>query len=164
MEKRRAKWHNGLAIAGIALICASGCTNMPVRRASESGEAIRIEKPLGVSATLRFEDVPIPSGFNNIRDQSFVFQDASMRVGLLRYFGRANADQVIAFFRSQMALYNWDLQNIIEHGISTMNFIKSDETCVITIEPMATKTVLSVVISPKKGTMTTGFGLRREKF
>lgn len=142
----------------------TGCTAMPIKSASGSDQVSHIEKPLGVADDLRFEDIPIPAGFSALRDQSFIFQDASLRVGFLRYSGRANANEVITFFKSQMTVYNWDLQNIVEHGLTTMNFIKSDETCIITIEPLATKTLINIIISPKKGSVTTGLGLTRQKF
>jgi len=131
-------------------------------RGTEGGEAARIEKPLSVALTLRFEDVPVPAGFGLLRDQSFIFQDGSTRVGLLRYSGRANASQVIAFFKTQMSLYNWELQNIVEYGNITLNFLKSGENCVVTIEPLATKSIISIIISPKTGTINTGFGPKKE--
>lgn len=152
-----------LVITALCLAVA-GCATAPLSRTTERGEVIKVEKPLSVATDSRFEDIPIPAGFNCIRDQSFIFQDASTRVGLMRYVGRSNANQVLAFFKSQMALYNWDLQNIVEHGFATMNFVKSSESCVITVEPLSTKTIISVVISPKKGTMSTGLGMRTDKY
>lgn len=135
-----------------------GCSSIPTRRVTEKGEVITVEKPLGVASTLRFEDIPVPNGFNIVRGQSFIYQDASVRVGLLKYSGWAKASQVISFFKSQMPLYNWNLINVVEFGNITMNFVKADESCVITVEPLTTKSLINIVISPKSGTLTTGFG------
>ena len=142
-------------LTGISL---SGCVSEPMRRNS-SGEPLTIDKPLNVASNLKFDDVPIPAGFSIIRDQSFVFQNSAMRVGMMRYAGRASAEQALLFFKTQMALYNWDLQNVIEHIVSEMYFYKGDETCTISIEPLATKTLINIAISPRTGTFSTGLGL-----
>jgi len=158
----------GFLFIFIISITIAGCTSIPERRVTESGEVVTVEKPLGVASTLRFEDVPIPAGFNLMRDQSFIYQDSSIRVGLLRYAGRANPAQIIAFYKSQMSLYNWNLVNVVEFGNITMSFVKADENCLITIEPLTTKSLLNIVISPKSGTLNTGigsaFGAKKDKF
>lgn len=148
-----------------AIFIISGCISLPSssRRSGDSGDT-RIEKPLPVAASLRFEDIPIPADFNIIRDQSFVFQDGNTRVGLMRYTGRANSNQVVTFFKNQMSLYNWDLINIVEYGHITLNFTKSSESCVITVEPLATKTIIGVMVSPKTGSMSASFGPKKDKF
>ncbi|MDD5449230.1 MAG: hypothetical protein PHO42_01345 [Candidatus Omnitrophica bacterium] len=135
-----------------------GCSSIPSRTVSESGDVVRVEKPLGVSTFLKFEDVPVPAGFNLVRDQSFIYQDNALRVGLLRYAGRANSSQITSFFKAQMPLYNWDIINVVEFGNTTMNFVKSDEDCIITIAPLTTKSLINIVICPKSGTLSSGFG------
>jgi hypothetical protein len=161
---------NKIIISAFVLICVvssiTGCAGVPTRRVNESGDVVRVEKPLAVSSTLRFEDAPVPAGFNIIRDQSFVYQDSSIRLGLLRYAGRAKASQVISFFRAQMPLYNWNIINMVEFGTLTMNFTKADENCVIVIEPLTTKTLVDIIISPRSGSVSTDFGSgsRKERF
>lgn len=150
--------------AAVAALALNGCVSEPMRRSSDRGTLLEAEKTLNVSANLKFEDVPIPAGFNIMRDQSFVFQNASIRVGMMRYAGRASAEQVMTFFKAQMALYNWELQNVVEHLTSEMYFVKSDESCVVSIEPLATKTIVNVAISPRTGTFRTGLGLGKDKF
>ncbi|MCX5715550.1 MAG: hypothetical protein NTV07_01555 [Candidatus Omnitrophica bacterium] len=153
-----------IALISIAAVALSGCVSAPSRRSSGSSGIAQVEKPLNVSANLKFEDVPIPDGFSILRDQSFVFQNASLRVGMMRYAGRATAEQVMVFFKTQMAIYNWELQNVVEHVISEMYFSKADETCIIAIEPLTTKTIINVAVSPKAGTFSTGLGLGKGKF
>lgn len=143
--------------AAFGLASLSGCSSVPSRRITDTGEIITVEKPLGVSTVLRFEDVPIPAGFNIVREQSFIYQDASIRVGLLRYSGWAKPNQIVAFLKSQMPLYNWNLINVVEFGDTHMSFVKSDESCTITIEALAAKSLMNIVISPKSGTIATGF-------
>lgn len=142
-------------VFGLAIL--NGCSSVPSRRITDTGEIITVEKPLGVSTVLRFEDVPIPTGFNIIREQSFIYQDASIRVGLLRYSGWAKPNQIVAFLKSQMPLYNWNLINVVEFGDTHMSFVKNDENCTVTIEALAAKSLMNIVISPKSGTIATGF-------
>lgn len=149
------------------LTVLNGCSSVPSRRVTDTGEIITVEKPLGVATVLRFEDVPLPAGFNTIKEQSFIYQDASLRVGLLRYSGWAKANQIVAFFKSQMPLYNWNLINVVEFGDTHMSFVKNDENCTITIESLTAKSLINIVISPKTGNISTGFGApssRRGKF
>ena len=155
-----------LATAAAVFFCVSGCSSVPSQIVNDSGEVVRVEKPLGVANTLRFEDVPTPAGFNMIRDQSFIYQDSSIRVGLLRYSGHPNSSQVVSFFKAQMPLYNWKMINVVEFGNVNLNFIKADESCIITIEPLKTRTILSVVISPRTGSISAGSGSasRKERY
>ncbi|MEI8176670.1 MAG: hypothetical protein WCG78_07380 [Candidatus Omnitrophota bacterium] len=157
-----------ICCAGVSLILAimiSGCGTLDApRRGNEGSDIVRAERPLNVATNLKFEDLPVPAGFSCLRDQSFVFQDGATRVGLMRYAGRPDANQILNFYRTQMSLYNWDLLNTVEYGNTTMNFIKGSESCVVTIEPLTTKTVINIIISPKTGSVSTGFSFKKDKF
>jgi len=147
-------------LAICAILAISGCASLQPRGEGGSGN-LRVQNPLNVAGTLRFEDVPTPALFKNLRDQSFVFQDGATRVGFLRYSGRPNADQVISFFKTQMPLYNWDIINIVEYGNITMSFAKSNENCMITVTPLTTKTIISIVVSPKTGKISSVFDTKK---
>lgn len=149
-----------LLVAICAILAINGCASMQPRGEGESGN-LRVQNSLNVAGTLRFEDVPTPALFSNLRDQSFVFQDGATRVGFMRYSGRPNADQVISFFKTQMPLYNWDIINIVEYGNITMSFVKSSESCMITVTPLATKTIISIVVSPRTGKISSAFGTKK---
>lgn len=147
----------------LGLVSMNGCSSIPSRRVTDTGEIVTVEKPLGISSVLRFEDVPVPDGYSIIREQSFVYQDAAIRVGLLRYSGWAKPDQIISFYKSQMPLYNWNLINVVEFGNIHMSFVKNDENCTITVEPLTAKSLINIVISPKSGNITTGFSASAKK-
>ena len=93
--------------------------------------------------------------FNIINNESFVFQNDRMRVGLLKYAGSPDANRVVAFYKEQMPMYNWDLINVIEYGERVMNFDRADQTCIITIQPLSTRTVIAIAVAPKSGTNMT---------
>jgi len=105
---------------------------------------------LGVAPILRFDDIPVPSGFSLLREQSFTYQDDMTRVGLLRYAGKASAAQIISFYKAEMGSYNWKLLNIVEFGRTTLNFERSNEICSIAVEPYKGDTILFISISPRR--------------
>jgi hypothetical protein len=133
-----------VAIIFIAAGCATTTT-------SKTGYGTETPKALDVSSALKFEDVPVPSGFRAIANESFSFQNEVVRAGVLKYSGKANADQVVNFYKDQMPLYNWRLLNIVEYGRRIMNFDREDQTCVIVAEPTSLGTLVTITVGPKAG-------------
>ncbi len=134
-------------VVGIIAISLIGCATVPRTEGERAAEA---EKPaLSVAPNLRFDDVPIPSGFRLLQEESFTFQNDYLRVGLLKYTGKAKGEQIVVFYREQMPLYNWSLINLVEYGRRVLNFKKDNQICVITIESTMTKTNLTISIAPK---------------
>jgi hypothetical protein len=85
-------------------------------------------------AILKFSDIPVPAGLKPLSQTSYSFENAGVRVGVLKYQGRAYIDQVINFYKEQMPMYNWNLINIIEYGQRLLNFERENETCIITMQ------------------------------
>lgn len=130
---------------GLAILF-SGCATLKEKTSSFSAS-----KELEVSALLKFDDVPVPDGFNFIASESFAFQTNDVRVGVLKYQGRANPDAIILFYKEQMPLYNWKTINIVEYGRRVLNFEKNDQTCAVTIDAKGSKVFLVIVVSPRSG-------------
>jgi hypothetical protein len=121
----------------------AGCTTF---RASNP------DKVLEPSSVLRFSDIPIPAGFAPMKQQSYSFENAGVRVGLLKYKGRGTLDQVQNFYKEQMPLSKWNLLNISEFGQRILNFERENETCIISIKSeLMTGTVISLSLGPKSG-------------
>jgi len=134
-----------LPVILIIMMLAAGCaTSGPV-----SNDDIKTQKALNVSTTLKFDDVPVPVGFNIIASQSFAFENDVLRVGILKYTGRANGDQVVSFYKDQMPLYNWRFTNILEYGKRILSFERDDQSCIIVVEPSRMSTSITVTVSPK---------------
>lgn len=136
------------------VVLFSGCAELSqtMRRVpaeEEEGVEVFEEMPLEVAATLRFDDIPVPAGFRIDQFGSFAFQTEYSRVGLLKYKGSAKPDKVVAFYKDQMPLYGWALINIIEYGKRIINFEKEGQSCIVTIEPTRTKTILTIATAPK---------------
>ncbi len=98
---------------------------------------------------LKFSDVPVPVGLKALPQASYSFESSGVRVGVLKYQGKADAERVINFYKEQMAMYNWNLVNIIEYGQRLMNFERENETCIITLETKGSSVILTISLGPK---------------
>ena len=129
----------------IAAFVLSGC----ITTSGRSSKITNMSKGLEVSALLKFDDIPVPNGFNFMAVDSFAFQTKNVRVGLLKYEGRANPDEVVQFYKEQMPLYNWKTVNIIEYERRILNFEKDGQSAVITIDGKGNKSSLVIAVSPR---------------
>lgn len=100
-------------------------------------------------AMVKFTDVPVPAGFKFLPKSSYSFETEGMRVGMLKYQGKANPDQIVAFYKEQMAMYNWNLLNIVEYGERQLNFDRDSETCVITLLAKGRSVAITITLGPK---------------
>ena len=120
--------------------------------ASLTGRDDSLSKTPGIlepSATLKFNDVPVPSGFKILPQNSYSFESSGIRVGVLKYQGKANPDQVVNFYKEQMPMYNWDLLNIVEYGERLMNFDRENETCIVSLLAKGNSVTITVSVGPK---------------
>ncbi len=131
----------------LVILFLAGCVTLPKNESSSTTE--KEKKSLSVSPLLKFDDLPTPVGFKFLDKESFTFQNDKSRVALLKYYGGQNAEQVLAFYKEQMASFNWDLVNIIEYDRKVLNYENSEESCIITIQPQGGKSMVTVALSPK---------------
>ena len=131
----------------LVILFLAGCATFP--QSQSTGDAEKNKVTLSVAPILKFEDIPIPAGFKLLDKESFAFQNDKSRVALLKYYGGQNADQVLAFYKEQMASFNWSLVNVIEYERKVMNYENSEESCIITIQPQGGKSLVTVALSPK---------------
>ena len=131
----------------LVILFLAGCATFP--QSQSTGDAEKNKVVLSVAPILKFEDIPIPAGFKLLDKESFAFQNDRSRVALLKYYGGQNADQVLVFYKEQMASFNWSLVNVIEYERKVMNYENSEESCIITIQPQGGKSLVTVALSPK---------------
>ena len=98
---------------------------------------------------LKFSDIPVPVGLKSLPAQSYSFESSGVRVGVLKYQGKNDPDRVVNFYKEQMAMYNWNLVNIVEYGQRLLNFERENETCIITVEPKGSNVILIISLGPK---------------
>ncbi len=104
---------------------------------------------------MKFEDIPLPERFNLIPEESFVFTNDFMRLGMAKYRGRGDVTPLTFFFKKQMPLFNWVLGSSIEHSKSILTFQKEGQICIILIEPDARDMMLTIVSVPNNGVENT---------
>lgn len=106
------------------------------------------EEAAQMSLNLKFDDIPIPAGFEFDHKESFIFKNGLTRVGVVRYIGQADLSAVTTFFKNQMPTYNWNLVNSIEYKRSIINFDKDAQTATIIIELQGSRVFLTVASGP----------------
>jgi hypothetical protein len=100
-------------------------------------------------ALLKFGDIPVPVGFKMANQESYAFETSGIRVGVLKYRGKASSDLVVNFYKEQMGMYNWNLLNVVEYGQKQLNFDRESETCVVNVNPHGSGSVITITVGPK---------------
>ena len=129
---------------GYSVIALYGCAGVAKKDAPSKEEAL-----LEPQSTLKFSDIPAPSGFKFLSEESYTFESAGVRVGVLRYQGKADIEQVVNFYKDQMPLYNWNLLNVVEYGERLLNFDREQETCIINLSSKGRNITVTVSLGPK---------------
>ena len=122
-----------------------GCAMMSQQDKSISSNPLTLEP----QAMNKFSDIPVPSGFKSLPAQSYSFENSGVRVGVLRFQGKADPDQIVNFYKEQMVMYNWNLLNVVEYGDRLLNFDRENETCVITLLTRGKTVIITVSLGPK---------------
>ena len=126
------------------VLVLTGCAMMQQEKPLSSNSSA-----LEPQATGKFSDIPVPSGFKSLPAQSYSFENAGVRVGVLKFQGKAETDQIVNFYKEQMPMYNWNLLNVIEYGDRLLNFDRENETCVITLLTKGKTVIITISLGPK---------------
>ena len=98
---------------------------------------------------LKFPDVPVPTGFKILSKESYSFEAQGVRVGVLKYSGKADIEQVVVFYKEQMPMYNWNMLNMVEYGDRLLNFDRESETCIVNLLPKGRQITIAISVGPK---------------
>jgi len=132
-------------ICGFAfVILISGCATL-FKKDAQTGIPALLEP----SMMLKFADLPYPTGFKLLSKDSYTFESQGVRVAVLRYRGKANADQLVNFYKEQMPMYNWALLNTVEYGERLLNFDRANETCIVSLLPKGSSVTITISVGPK---------------
>lgn len=126
------------------IFALAGCATMPNLDKGMENSAL-----LEPQALLKFSDVPIPTGFKLLPQESYTFESSGVRVGVLKYKGKAAPDRVVSFYKEQMPMYNWALLNVVEYGDRLMNFDRENETCIIGLLVKGSVVTITISLGPK---------------
>jgi len=76
-------------------------------------------------------------------------------VALLKYIGPKSADSVVAFYKDNMPLYDWNPINVIEYDRRVLTYENKYENCTVSVEPRGkNKSIVTISISPKSQPMS----------
>ena len=131
-----------ICVVMLALTLA-GCVTGPK-------EADIQDMSLQSSTLLRFEDIPYPAGFRMLPKKSFILESGGVRAGVIRYLGKADAQNVLIFYKEQMPAHNWLLLNVLEFGERMLNFERGNESCVVAIKQKGGKAEITISLAPKQ--------------
>ncbi len=123
-----------------------GCAGVSKRDPAAKEEALLEPQP-----EMKFSDIPTPVGFKFLPEGSYTFESEGVRVGVLRYQGKGDIEQVVNFYKAQMPLYNWNMLNAIEYGERLLNFEREQETCIVNLSPKGRNITITVSMGPKSG-------------
>jgi len=143
----RQAWHSSwliLAVFAFGIFSITGCALI-----SKKDKGIGAPALLEPQSTLKFADIPVPAGFKLLSRESYAFETTGVRVGVLKYQGKADPDQIINFYKEQMPMYNWNLLNIVEYGSRLLNFDRDRETCIINLLPKGNSVAITISVGPK---------------
>ncbi len=130
-------------VYGVVCVNIIGCASMRSKDSSASSPFLEPQ------ATMKFTDIPVPAGFKLLPQDSYSFESAGVRVGILKYQGKAEPDKVAVFFKEQMPMYNWTLLNAMEYGQRLLNFERDQESCIITMDNKGRSVTLTISVGPK---------------
>ena len=120
-----------------------------------------------MSDQFTFSDVPIPTEFKLLRDQSYAFKDGQARIALLRYKGKGEIDDISWFYQEKMSDFQWQEVNIIDYDKNMQQFSKQEENCLVTIEQInepwfgifpCHKILITIQLIPQKQNVSTEQG------
>ncbi len=134
-----------------AFLLACSCVLMLSGCAWTSKQDTQMTNPglLEPQATLKYNDIPVPARFKLIAQDSYSFESAGVRVGLLKYKGKAEPQQVVNFYKEQMPMYSWNLLNVIEYGQCILNFEREQESCIVNMLAKGKSITLTISVGPK---------------
>ena len=155
-------------LAGV-VACTMGCQSMdnPFRRESPAppadleleGHEARVsqtpaasEPGLKLSPQQRFADVPLPEGVKENAERTFVYEGRGLQIGRMVYTTRKKAADLAQFYVRECPTAGWQLDNIVQADVITLNFSKPDKSLRVTITNlgMARGRELVLLLVPKE--------------
>ncbi len=100
-----------------------------------AGDAAPAGPTLVTATNLRFQDLPVPASFEYQPDRSFVFENADLRAGQMVYEGDATQTELAAYYREEMARFDWRLVSSLERDFVRLSFEKPSAPSEVLMEP-----------------------------
>lgn len=131
------------ALLALALLVSAGCVQES--RNQENDWIVVSPRSPQMAATgstamyrdVQFADIPIPAGYNILAQESYSFQGALFRNGILKYQGPVEWDSALLFFRTQLPIRGWVPQRMEKgSGSRILYFRKEQEKLIVIVMPV----------------------------
>jgi hypothetical protein len=135
-----------VALSALVIIfgLTSGC--------SEFGSGSDSGSRLYVSREPVIPDVPVPQGFSMDINRSYYNSNAAGRSGLITYTGKADAVEILSFFRDNMPVSGWVPNGeATDFGTYILHFHKGVEAADVRIIPGRFNTDIMVSLHKRSG-------------
>jgi hypothetical protein len=146
----------------IMLLVFSGCTyfQKPVKDdPSQPGQNTLNQTFYG------FPDIPLPTELNFVREKSFIYETANLRVGVMYLSGNVDLQSLENYFKINMIKNGWKFINSFKFKDVALNFVKEDKTCNIKMVKDSFNAEVEIWVGPAsaidKGHMQKGNDLNR---
>jgi len=136
-----------LSVAGVLwiLVGLAGCQQGRDTNRPSTGQA----PPTAALQHPALENLPLPAGFELVRERSMARKAGRMRIGQCEFVGPATPDDVSRFYEKYMPTAKFTLKERgFNNGEYALRFESDDEVCNIRARPAKGKTVLVIDIGP----------------
>jgi len=150
--------HRLLILLCLFSFSACGLTHKPEASKTQQNNAGKQSQSSSKNAapvivmTPEFDDIPVPTKLSRDADRSFVYEAPSVTMGVITYTGYIKGDSLAKFFRNEMPKYEWQFLNAFSEGDKYLiSFIKSDKSCMISVEESTLSTRVTIKVGPTQG-------------
>jgi hypothetical protein len=133
------------------LLFFSGCTYFQKAAKDETPQPGQGQDVLN-QTFYGFPDVPMPSELKFIREKSFIYETANLRVGVMYLNGNVDLESLENYFKINMIKNGWKFINSFKFKDVTLNFVKDDKTCNIKMAKDSFNAEVEVWVGPASST------------
>lgn len=130
-------------LAGLMLLSLAGCTRgFGSRDTYDNNEWVRVPPNARLeNATMyrdvQFADIPVPTGYQLIPQESYSFQGSLFRSGIIKYDGPIDPVFAMSFFSNQLPARGWRLEKTQKgSGNRALYFAKGQENLIVIVRPL----------------------------
>ncbi len=150
--------HRLIVLACLLSLPACGLMHKPEAGKAQQANASKYAQGGGKNATPmiimipEFDDIPVPSELSRDSERSFIYEAPGVTMGVITYSGYVKGDSLAKFFRNEMPKYEWQFLNAFSEGERYLiSFIKSDKSCMISVEESSLSTRVTIKVGPTQG-------------
>ncbi|MCD8350820.1 MAG: hypothetical protein LUC93_09450 [Planctomycetaceae bacterium] len=125
-------WVSCLAATALSLACAAGCNEYQNEWVTVGPESVQGD--VSLYRDVQFADIPVPAEYTLLERESYSFQGALFRSGLLQYQGPLEWTQALDFYRQEFPNAGWALEKT-DRGMDyrVLYFAKGQEKLIVVV-------------------------------